>query len=129
MDWSIPITRELVPGYGVPPVGVETAVREIGEFGEEVEDTFPDYVPGHHVFHHEGEDEIAQDPWEVGETFGEGEAGIFHFEGFDDDGVDEGLGAHVHDSQDTDNSDALFGNVVPIDRLGSGIFEFVDKGR
>lgn len=42
----VPVARKLVPGYGVPPVRVEAAVCEVGDFGEEVEDAFPDYVPG-----------------------------------------------------------------------------------
>ena len=43
---SIPIPCELVPGDAIPPVCVETAVREVGDLGEEIEDTFPDHVPG-----------------------------------------------------------------------------------
>lgn len=43
---AVPVARELVPGGGVPPVGVEGAVRKEGQFGEEVEDAFPDYIPG-----------------------------------------------------------------------------------
>lgn len=42
----VPIARELVPGHRVPPVGVEAAVGEEGELGEDVEDAFPDHVPG-----------------------------------------------------------------------------------
>ena len=34
---SVPVARELVPGRTVPPVGVEAAVREEGQFGEDVE--------------------------------------------------------------------------------------------
>ena len=37
VDGDVPVARELVPGDGVPPVGVEAAVGEVGEFGEEVE--------------------------------------------------------------------------------------------
>lgn len=43
---SVPVACELVPGDRVPPVGVEASVGEVGDFGEEVEDAFPDYVPG-----------------------------------------------------------------------------------
>ena len=32
VDWSVPIAGELVPGDAVPPVRIEPAVREIGEF-------------------------------------------------------------------------------------------------
>lgn len=45
VHWAVPVACELVPGDGVPPVGVEAAVGEVGEFGEDVEDAFPDYVP------------------------------------------------------------------------------------
>lgn len=45
MDGPVPVARELVPGDRVPPVGVEAAVGEEGEFGEDVEDAFPDHVP------------------------------------------------------------------------------------
>ena len=37
MDRYVPVTGELVPGDGVPPVGVEATVREEGQLGEEVE--------------------------------------------------------------------------------------------
>jgi hypothetical protein len=33
VDWAVPITGELVPGGGVPPVRVETPVGEAGHFG------------------------------------------------------------------------------------------------
>lgn len=46
VDWTVPVACELVPGDGVPPVGVEAAVGEEGELREDVEDAFPDYVPG-----------------------------------------------------------------------------------
>jgi len=71
MHRSVPIAGKLVPGYRVPPVGVKPSIREEGDFGEEVEDTFPNHVPClvslvrylgegergayHHVFHHKGE--------------------------------------------------------------------------
>lgn len=45
VDGPVPVAGELVPGDGVPPVGVETSVGEVGEFCEEVEDAFPDDVP------------------------------------------------------------------------------------
>lgn len=45
MYWPIPVPRELVPGDGIPPVCVEAPVREIGDFGQKVEDAFPDHVP------------------------------------------------------------------------------------
>lgn len=41
----VPAPGILVPGHGVPPVGVETAVGKVGEFGEEVEEGFEEDVP------------------------------------------------------------------------------------
>lgn len=41
----VPGACVLVPGGGVPPVRVETAVGEVGEFGEEVEEGFEEDVP------------------------------------------------------------------------------------
>ena len=41
----VPVPCVLVPGHRVPPVGVETAVGEVGEFGEEVEQGFEEDVP------------------------------------------------------------------------------------
>lgn len=37
MHGAVPVPRELVPGRAVPPVGVEAAVGEEGEFGQDVE--------------------------------------------------------------------------------------------
>ena len=34
---TVPVAGELVPGHAVPPIGVEAAVREEGELGEDVE--------------------------------------------------------------------------------------------
>ena len=45
MHRSVPVAGELIPGDGVPPIGVESSVCEVGDFGEEVEDAFPDHVP------------------------------------------------------------------------------------
>ena len=75
MNGLVPGTGVLVPGGGVPPVRVKTAVGEVGEFGEEVEKGFEEDipgslacvvnrnggermggVPGHHIFHHERKD-------------------------------------------------------------------------
>lgn len=39
---TVPVASVLVPRYAVPPVAVEASVREAGEFGEDVEDAFPD---------------------------------------------------------------------------------------
>lgn len=36
VDGPVPVPRELVPGDGVPPVAVEAAVGEAGEFGQGV---------------------------------------------------------------------------------------------
>ena len=44
---TVPVARKLVPRHAVPPIGIETAVREVGELREEVENAFPDYVPDH----------------------------------------------------------------------------------
>lgn len=46
----VPVARVLVPGHGVPPVAVETTVGEARDFGEDVEDAFPDDVPGEELF-------------------------------------------------------------------------------
>lgn len=42
---SVPIAGELVPGDAVPPICVESAVGEVGEFREEIENTLPDDIP------------------------------------------------------------------------------------
>lgn len=44
VDWTVPVACELIPAYAVPPVRVEAAVGEVGEFCQEVEDAFPDSV-------------------------------------------------------------------------------------
>lgn len=44
VDWTIPVSRELIPAYAIPPVRVEAAVGEVGEFCQEVEDAFPNSV-------------------------------------------------------------------------------------
>ena len=83
VNGAIPVAGKLVPGDAVPPVGIEAAVGEESEFGEEVEllkiwvsviiertaflgvrvggetyDTFPDYIPGEEVLHHEREEHV-----------------------------------------------------------------------
>jgi hypothetical protein len=45
MHWTVPVAGKLVPRDRVPPVRVEPPICEVGDFGEEVEDTFPNYVP------------------------------------------------------------------------------------
>ena len=40
VDGSVPVARVLVPRDAVPPVTVEAAVGEAGEFGENIEDAF-----------------------------------------------------------------------------------------
>ena len=37
VNGAIPVASELVPGRGIPPVGVEAAVGEHRQFGEDVE--------------------------------------------------------------------------------------------
>jgi hypothetical protein len=72
VHWSVPVACKLIPGDAVPPVCVEAAIREIGEFRQEIEDTFPDDIPTlpgvlakftclqevtyHHIFHHKWKD-------------------------------------------------------------------------
>jgi hypothetical protein len=46
VDGAIPVAGELVPGDAVPPGVVEATIGEVGELGEEVEEGFPDEVPG-----------------------------------------------------------------------------------
>ena len=41
----VPVAGELVPARGVPPVGVEAAIREQREFGEDVQHALPDDIP------------------------------------------------------------------------------------
>jgi hypothetical protein len=65
VDRTIPVASKLVPGHAIPPVGVKSAVSEISKFSEEVEDTLPDDIPSHHVFHHKRENKIAQYPGEI----------------------------------------------------------------
>jgi len=45
VDRAIPIPRELVPGDAIPPICVEAPIRKVGEFGQKVQDTLPDYIP------------------------------------------------------------------------------------
>ena len=66
----VPVAREAIPGHAVPPGGVEEAVGVAGELGEEVEEDFPDAVPGEEVLHHEGEEEVEEGPGEFGEAMG-----------------------------------------------------------
>lgn len=37
VNGAIPVASELVPGGGIPPVGVEAAVGEHCQFGEDIE--------------------------------------------------------------------------------------------
>lgn len=36
VNWSVPVASELIPGYAIPPVCVESTIRKIREFGEEI---------------------------------------------------------------------------------------------
>jgi hypothetical protein len=45
VDWSVPIAGELIPRNAVPPICVKATVREVGEFCEKVQNTFPDNIP------------------------------------------------------------------------------------
>lgn len=65
---SVPVARELVPRGAVPPGVVEAAVLEAGEFRQEVEHAFPDYIPGEEVFEHKGEEEVREGPREFGQA-------------------------------------------------------------
>lgn len=66
---DIPLARELEPVEAVPPVGVEAAVAEAGDFGEGAEDVFEDYEEDEQEGYHEGEEEMA-------DGFGEDEAAV-----------------------------------------------------
>lgn len=69
VDGDIPFAAELEPVEGIPPVGVESAVRETGDFGEGAEDVFEDYEEDEQEGDHEGEEEGA-------DGFGEDEGGV-----------------------------------------------------
>lgn len=46
VNWAVPIASELIPGSRVPPRFVETSIGIAGQFGEEIEDAFPNNIPG-----------------------------------------------------------------------------------
>lgn len=80
----------------VPPCVVEAPVRKVGEFGEDVEDSFPDEVPHelrtsvsisdgpkgegapYQVFHHEGKNKIQQEKRKFFETSAKRQSVFFH---------------------------------------------------
>lgn len=37
VNWAIPVASELVPGRGIPPVGVEATVGEHCQFRKDIE--------------------------------------------------------------------------------------------
>ena len=89
VNGDIPLPRELEPVAGIPPVGVEVAVGEAGDFGKGAKDVFEDDEEDEEEGDHEGEEEHA-------DAFGEDEAFVRHalgaFEtggGFAEDGDDE----------------------------------------
>jgi hypothetical protein len=45
VDGSVPVSCKLIPGHRIPPVGIETPIRKVGEFGQEIEDAFPNDIP------------------------------------------------------------------------------------
>ena len=104
MNRSIPIPGKLVPRDTVPPVCVEPAIREVGDFCQKIQDTFPNHIPRllacqqcsihiscsahlthHHVFHHKWKNQIAQDPGEYLQTLGECKACVLHIIASDND--------------------------------------------
>lgn len=56
MDRNIPLAREFKPISGIPPVGIEMAVGEIGYDSEGVEDVFEDCEEDEEEGDHEGEE-------------------------------------------------------------------------
>ena len=57
VDGDIPLATEFQPVQRVPPVGVELAVRELGDFGEGAEDVLEDYEEDEQEDDHEGEEQ------------------------------------------------------------------------
>lgn len=91
---DVPLAGEFHPVCRVPPVCVEVAVAEAGDFGEGAEDVFEDDEEDEEEGEHEGEQEPGDGLGEDEERFGDGRIG----EGaeaalcVDEDGEDEFLG-------------------------------------
>ena len=95
---TIPVARVLIPGHGVPPVAVEAAVGEACDFGQDVEDAFPDDVPSEELLDEQREEHFGDDEWKFFPAFVEGHAGFFHSDCAGDGWVDEALRDDHHDA-------------------------------
>ena len=57
VDGDVPFTAELEPVGGIPPVAVEMAVGEAGDFREGAEEVLPDDEEDEEESDHKGEEE------------------------------------------------------------------------
>lgn len=121
VDGNIPLARKLHPVGRVPPVGVEVAVGEAGDFGKGAEDVFEDDEEDEEEGEHEGEEQ-------PGDCLGEDEARL---EGHGGRGVDEvGGGDEVQAAGgvDEDGEDVLLGDDGEEEDAAKGGDDLGDEG-
>ena len=132
---NIPGSCIVVPGFGIPPVGIESSISKSCKLGEHVElhcsqsveglpkgefvtyNAFPDDVPAQQLFHQEREEEIHEDPGKFPKPLIHGDAQLFHLHRVDNHWIYECCGDHNHDSDDTKSCCRFLGNIDPIDGL------------
>ena len=129
VDGAVPVARVLVPRDAVPPVAVEAAVGEEGEFGEDVEQTLPDDVPGQQLLEQEREEHVDDGPGQLAGAAVEGQAGVAHAHRAAHGRVDVCLADDHHHPDDAKRRGRLFGNVPPVAPLLPRVLELVHHRR
>ena len=69
VHWSVPVAGVLVETHTIPPRTVEPAVGEARDLSEDIEKTFPDYVPGEKLLKQHRKQHVADYPRELFPAF------------------------------------------------------------
>lgn len=125
VDGNVPLAAELEPIAAVPPIRVEVAIGETGDFGKGPENVLPDDEENQQKGDHEGEEEhgdgLGQNEGSVGQGVDQSQA---------DGGIGQDRGNELfadgdHEKDAAKDGESLVKELEPPNVRGSGIFELV----
>jgi len=124
---SVPVSCPLIPRNAIPPIAVKTTVGEATDFGEDIEQTLPDNIPGEKLFEQKRKEEVECDPGKFYHAVGKRDAFLLHAYRSGNGWVHVCLRDDKHDKNTTEERHTFFEDIPPVYGILSGVLQFVNE--